>query len=182
KALEAHMDGFYVSKLIDVCDKADLFVTCTGQKHVINKNHIKKMKDGAILANTGHFDVEINTNYLYNQDRKPEIIKPNLECFKIKINKNYNKHKKIYLLSKGRVINLIGSDGHSSEVMALSFANQLLSIIYVAKNNKKMKNKLYKVPKEIDYEVAKLALSNLDIKIDELSLEQKNYHKEKVTF
>ena len=181
RALEAHMDGFYVYKLIDVCDKADLFITCTGQKYVINRNHINKMKDGAILANAGHFDVEINTKYLYTQDKKPEIIKPNLECFKIKLSNN-KKYKKIYLLSKGRVINLIGSEGHSSEVMSLSFANQLLSILYLVINHEKLESKLYNVPKEIDDEVAKLTLSNLGIKIDELSLEQRIYHKEKINF
>ncbi|MEO9363949.1 MAG: adenosylhomocysteinase [Nitrososphaera sp.] len=170
KALEARMDGFEVTTLLDAAPRGDLFVTCTGQTGVIRKEHFARMKDGAILANTGHFDVEIDASYLYSTTAKPEEVRPGVERFDIAGGK-----KKLYLLSKGRVVNLVAAEGHPPEVMALSFANQLMSILHVAKNHEKMERKVYGVPDEIDRAVAKGALDAMGVRIDEMTEEQKRY-------
>lgn len=168
KAIEANMDGFNVKRLSDVVSIGDIFITCTGQTHVIREEHIKKMKSGAILANAGHFDIEIDTKYLYSQDKSPASVRVDIDCFNIV-------GKKIYLISKGRVVNLVGAEGHPPEVMALSFANQLLSIIFISKNYHKMENKIYNVPREIDQSVAKYALDSLNIEIDKMTKTQRLY-------
>lgn len=160
KALEAHMDGFNVKRLSDAANIGDIFITCTGSSRIIREEHITKMKDGAILANAGHFDVEIDTNYLYSQDNFPVLVRPNVDCFKFR-------NKKVYLLSKGRVINLVGAEGHPPEVMALSFANQLLSILFLSKNYHSLENKVYNVPPEIDISVAHYAVEAANLKIDD---------------
>ncbi|WP_226987055.1 adenosylhomocysteinase [Candidatus Nitrososphaera evergladensis] len=167
RALEARMDGFEVTTLLNAAPYGDLFITCTGQTSVIRKEHFAKMKDGAILANTGHFDVEIDASYLYS-NAKPEEIRPGVERFSIA-------GKKLYLLSKGRVVNLVAAEGHPPEVMALSFANQLMSILHVAKNHAKMEEKVYSVPEDIDVQVAKSALDAMGVRIDEMTEEQKKY-------
>jgi adenosylhomocysteinase len=167
RALEARMDGFEVTTLLNAAPYGDLFITCTGQTSVIRKEHFAKMKDGAILANTGHFDVEIDASYLYS-NAKPEEIRPGVERFSIA-------GKKLYLLSKGRVVNLVAAEGHPPEVMALSFANQLMSILHVAKNHAKMEKKVYSVPEDIDVQVAKSALDAMGVRIDEMTEEQKKY-------
>jgi adenosylhomocysteinase len=167
RALEAKMDGFEVTRLIDAVQRGDLFVTCTGQTGVIRKKHFAKMKDGALLANAGHFDVEIDANYLYSTG-KPEQVRPGVELFKIA-------GKKLYLLSAGRVVNLVAAEGNPPEVMALSFANQLLSILHVAKNHEKMEARVYPVPESIDMEVARYALEATGATIDEMTDEQKQY-------
>jgi adenosylhomocysteinase len=168
KAIEANMDGFNVKRLSDVVSIGDIFITCTGQTHVIREEHIKKMKSGAILANAGHFDIEIDTKYLYSQDKSPASVRVDIDCFNIV-------GKKIYLISKGRVVNLVGAEGHPPEVMALSFANQLLSIIFISKNYHKMENKIYNVPSEIDQSVAKYALDSMNIEIDKMTKTQRLY-------
>jgi adenosylhomocysteinase len=168
KAIEANMDGFNVKRLLDVVSIGDIFITCTGQTHVIREEHIKKMKSGAILANAGHFDIEIDTKYLYSQDKSPASVRVDIDCFNII-------GKKIYLISKGRVVNLVGAEGHPPEVMALSFANQLLSIIFISKNYHKMENKIYNVPREIDQSVAKYALDSMNIEIDKMTKTQRLY-------
>jgi adenosylhomocysteinase len=168
KAIEANMDGFNVKRLLDVVSIGDIFITCTGQTHVIREEHIKKMKSGAILANAGHFDIEIDTKYLYSQDKSPASVRVDIDCFNIV-------GKKIYLISKGRVVNLVGAEGHPPEVMALSFANQLLSIIFISKNYHKMENKIYNVPREIDQSVAKYALDSMNIEIDKMTKTQRLY-------
>jgi adenosylhomocysteinase len=168
KAIEANMDGFNVKRLSDVVSIGDIFITCTGQTHVIREEHIKKMKSGAILANAGHFDIEIDTKYLYSQDKSPASVRADRDCFNIA-------GKKIYLISKGRVVNLVGAEGHPPEVMALSFANQLLSIIFISKNYHKMENKIYNVPREIDQSVAKYALDSMNIEIDKMTKTQRLY-------
>ena len=165
KALEAHMDGFNVRRLSDVVSSGDIFITCTGQTDVIREEHIKKMKNGAVLSNAGHFDVEIDINYINSLSPSPVISRPNVEVITIS-------GKRIFLLSKGRVINLIGAEGHPPEVMALSFANQLLSIIFVCDNYGKMQNQTYDVPVEIDVSVANYALKAMDIKIDSVTERQ----------
>ena len=160
KALEAHMDGFNVKRLSDVANIGDIFITCTGSSRIIREEHITKMKDGAMLANAGHFDVEIDINYLYSQDNFPVLVRPNVDCFRFR-------NKKLYLLSKGRVINLVGAEGHPPEVMALSFANQLLSILFLSKNYHSLENKVYNVPPEIDISVAHYAVEAAHLKIDD---------------
>jgi len=158
KALEAHLDGFNVQRLKDVLPLGDCFITCTGQRDVISKKDFSLMKNGVFLANAGHFDVEIDIHYLQSQDKFPKQMRPHLECYNIN-------GKKIHLIAKGRVINLIAGEGNASEVMDLSFANQLLSILYIAENYQNLKKKLHQVPKEIDEQVAHLALSAFDITI-----------------
>jgi adenosylhomocysteinase len=168
KALEAHMDGFNVNRLSNVAASADMFVTCTGQTNVIREEHIKKMKSGAMLANAGHFDVEIDVNYVYTRGDSAVTVRPNVESITIG-------GKRIFLLSKGRVVNLIGAEGHPPEIMALSFANQLLSIIFICRNHHKMQKCTYGVPNEIDVSVAKYALESMNIKIDSMTERQISY-------
>ncbi|MFL6391001.1 MAG: adenosylhomocysteinase [Nitrososphaeraceae archaeon] len=168
KALEAHIDGFGVRRLVHVAASGDIFITCTGQTDVIREEHIKRMKNGAVLANAGHFDVEIDVNYIYSKSCSPVIARPNVEAITIS-------GKRIYLLSKGRVINLIGAEGHPPEVMGLSFANQLLSIIFISNNYSKMRNQTYDVPFEIDNAVANYALKAMNIKIDSMTERQLLY-------
>jgi len=168
RALEAHMDGFAVKKLSDVAHIGDIFITCTGQTKVIRKEHMKKMKSGAILCNAGHFDVEIDINYLYQEDQKPISLRADVDCFTFC-------NKKIILLAKGRVVNLVSAEGHPPEVMDLSFSNQLLSIIFITKNHGKLNSRIYKVPCDIDYNVAKYSLYAMNIKIDKLTHLQEVY-------
>lgn len=167
RAIEAKMDGFAVSRLSDAAPAGDVFITCTGQTGVIRKEHFLKMKDGAVLANAGHFDVEIDTGALYATAR-PTQVRPNVERFIVN-------GKRLFLLSKGRVVNLVAAEGHPPEVMALSFANQLLSILHVAKNHNKMERKVHSVPEKIDEQVARYALGAMGIKIDEMTKEQRHY-------
>jgi adenosylhomocysteinase len=170
RALEAYMDGYQVRKIIQVVDKADIFITCTGQKNVISEKHFRKMKNGAILANAGHFDNEIEVDKLFLNSKQNYQIKPYLDCFHIH-------GKKIFLLSKGRVVNLVGAEGNPPEVMAMSFANQLLSIIHIFRNHKRMEKKVYSVPEHIDSNVAKLSLKYFGISIDKLTPLQIKYAK-----
>ena len=168
RALEAKMDGFSVARLADAAANGDIFITCTGQSGVIRKDHFVKMKDGAILANAGHFDVEIDAAYLYSSCKRPEEVRQGVERFSVK-------GKKLYLLSKGRVANLVLAEGNPPEVMDLSFANQLLCILHTAKNHGKMDAKVHEVPREIDDRVASHALAAMGVEIDRLTLEQKRY-------
>ncbi|HEY7570896.1 MAG TPA: adenosylhomocysteinase [Nitrososphaeraceae archaeon] len=168
RAMEASMDGYTVSKLSICAGYADFIITCTGQKHVISISEIIKMKSGVILANAGHFDTEIDIHSLHSKDKFPIQVRPYVEQFTIQ-------RKLVYLISRGRVLNLVGSEGSPPEVMSLSFANQLLSIIYIAKNYSKMLPGIYCVPKEIDNYVAEAALRGMNIEIDKLSKMQRRY-------
>ena len=168
RALEAHMDGYIVKRLLDAAGSGDIFLTCTGQTKVIRKEHFQKMKHGAILANAGHFDVEIDVDYLYKQDSNPGCVRADVSSFNIV-------DKKIYLIGRGRVINLVSGEGHPPEVMSLSFANQLLSILFVTKFHARLKNKLHKVPRGIDRAVAHYSIESMKIRIDKLTDEQKAY-------
>jgi adenosylhomocysteinase len=169
KALEAHMDGFEVLPIKKAATIGDIFITCTGMTDVIRKENLLAMKNGAIVGNVGHFDVEVDTKFLLNNSKSVKQVRPNLdECI-------LPTGKKIYLISKGRVANLIASEGHPPEVMALSFSNQLHSILYILKNHKKMKNQVYEVPKEIDDQVAFNALNSMNIKIDRPTKKQIAY-------
>lgn len=168
RALEAVMDGFQVMPISEAAPIGDIFVTVTGNINVIRKEHMLKMKDGAILANSGHFNVEINVPSLEESSVSKRLIKPNLEEYKLKDG------RRIYLLAEGRLVNLASAEGHPSEVMDMSFSNQALCVEYLAKNPK-MAPKVYGVPREIDEMVAKLKLKSMNIEIDELSEEQKQY-------
>jgi len=171
KAIEAKMDGFEVMPMLDAAALGDIFITCTGQTCIIRKEHFLKMKDGVILANAGHFDVEIDTKSLYSISQgKPARINANTERFDV-----VNGKKKKKLLSKGRVVNLVAAEGHPPEVMALSFANQLLSILYIARNYDRMDVKVHSVPEQIDQDVGSYALDSMGIKIDQMTVEQERY-------
>lgn len=169
KALEAVMDGFRVMKMEDAAKEGDIFVTVTGNKNVIRKEHIEKMKNFAILANSGHFNLEISIPDLEELSVKKEKIRDNVEKYYLK------NGKKIYLLSEGRLVNLAAAEGHPSEVMDMSFANQALCVKYIAENYENLQPKVYDVPREIDEKVAKLKLKTMNIEIDELTEEQKRY-------
>jgi adenosylhomocysteinase len=170
KALEAYMDGYGVKKINQVLQNADIIITCTGQKNVIAEKHFKKMKNGTILANAGHFDNEIEVEKLFSNSNDNYSIKQYLDCF------NMN-GRKIFLLAKGRVVNLVGGEGNPPEVMAMSFANQLLSILHIFQNHKRMQKKVFSVPEKIDSSVAKLSLKYLQISIDKLNSAQIEYAK-----
>ena len=169
KALEAHMDGFEVMPMAQACKIGEIFVTCTGMTSVIRKEHIIKMKDGVILGNVGHFDVEIDSKFLLKKSKSVRQVRPSLdEC----VLKN---GKKIYLIGQGRLANLVAAEGHPPEVMAQSFSNQILSVLYILKNHKKIGNNVIKVPDEIDIQIAVDALKAMDVKIDKLTKEQITY-------
>ncbi|MEK0323867.1 MAG: adenosylhomocysteinase [Nitrosopumilus sp.] len=169
KALEAHMDGFEVMPMAQAAKIGDIFVTCTGMTSVIRREHILQMKDGAVMGNVGHFDVEIDSNFLLKKSKSVKEVRPNLdEC----ILKN---GKRVYLIGKGRLANLVAAEGHPPEVMAQSFSNQILSVLHILKNHKKMENKIINVPEEIDKQIAVDALKAMDVKIDKLTPEQVTY-------
>ncbi|MDI9620140.1 MAG: adenosylhomocysteinase [Candidatus Nezhaarchaeota archaeon] len=169
RALEAVMDGFTVKSMVEACRVGDIFVTATGNINVIRGEHILKMKDGAILANSGHFNVEINLNDLEVITKEKREIKANI-AEHVLIN-----GKKVYVLAEGRLVNLVAAEGHPSEVMDMSFANQALSVEYLVKRGRELRPAVYSVPKEIDEEVARLKLESMNVKIDELTEEQKKY-------
>ena len=168
RALEAAMNGFRVMPIGDAAAIGDLFITTTGDINVIRKEHMQKMKDGTILANSGHFNVEISIKNLQEIAVSKRSMRPNLEEYSLEDD------RKLYLLAEGRLVNLAAAEGHPSEVMDMSFANQALCAEYLAKTQK-MPPKVYPVPKEIDEKVAKLKLNAMKIKIDELTDEQKRY-------
>lgn len=169
KALQATMDGFSVMRLIDASKIGDIFVTVTGDKHVIRKEHFQKMKDGSILANSGHFDIEIKIPDLESLKRSKRQIKQSVEEYYLKDG------RKIYLLAQGRLVNLAAAEGHPSSVMDMSFANHALCARWLVKNYKNLEADVYDVPKEIDEKIARLKLQSLEIQIDSLSKEQKKY-------
>ncbi|MCJ7614578.1 adenosylhomocysteinase [Candidatus Bathyarchaeota archaeon] len=168
KALEAVMDGFHVMPMDKAAEIGDVFVTLTGNKSVIRKEHMQKMKDGAIIANSGHFNVEINIPDLEKMSVSKRTLRPNLEEYTLKDG------RKLHLLAEGRLVNLAAAEGHPSEVMDMSFANQALSTEYLVKN-RELETRVYRVPKEIDELVASLKLKALNVEIDELTDEQKKY-------
>jgi len=168
RALEAVMDGFQVMSMSEAVRIGDIFVTVTGDTSVIRKEHMTRMKDGAIIANSGHFNVEINIPDLESLASSKRTLRPNLEEYKLK------KGRKLYLLAEGRLVNLASAEGHPSEVMDMSFANQALCVEFLMKT-KKLEPKVYNVPKEIDDSVATLKLKSMGITIDKLTAEQKKY-------
>lgn len=169
KALEAHMDGFEVMPMSEAAKIGEMFVTCTGMTSVIRKEHILKMREGAIMGNVGHFDVEIDSKFLLKSSKSVREVRPNLDECTLKNGRH------VYLIGQGRLANLVAAEGHPPEVMAQSFSNQILSVLYILKNHKKMENKIIDVPKEIDQQIAVDALKSMDVKIDKLTSEQVKY-------
>ena len=168
RALEAVMDGFQVLPMSEAAEDGDIFVTTTGNVNVIRKEHMLKMRDGTLLANSGHFNVEIGVSDLADITVSKRTIRPNLEEHTLK------NGRKIFLLAEGRLVNLASAEGHPSEVMDMSFSNQAMCVEYLAKNPN-LKAGVYSVPKEIDEKVASLKLSGMGIRIDEMTDEQKKY-------
>ncbi|MEM2879304.1 MAG: adenosylhomocysteinase [Candidatus Bathyarchaeia archaeon] len=168
RALEAVMDGFRVMPISEAAEIGEIFVTATGNINVIRKEHMQKMRDGAILANSGHFNVEISLKDLKELAVSKRLIRQNLEEYTLRDG------RKLYLLAEGRLVNLAAAEGHPSEVMDMSFANQALCVEYLVKSER-MPPRVYQVPKEIDEAVAKLKLEAMHVKIDTLTEEQKKY-------
>ncbi|NOH02210.1 MAG: adenosylhomocysteinase [Chloroflexi bacterium] len=170
KALEAAMDGFQVMPMLDAAKIGDIFCTVTGDLNVIDGKHFEVMKDGALVANSGHFNVEINIPALEKMSKgKPSLVRPFVDQYEIKDG------RKINILGEGRLINLASAEGHPASVMDMSFANQALSAEYMAKNADKLEKKVYSVPTEIDNEIARLKLEAMGVKIDVLTDEQLHY-------
>jgi adenosylhomocysteinase len=169
KALEAKMDGFRVMKLIDACKEGDVFVTVTGDIDVIDTKNFLAMKDGALICNSGHFDVEINKKNLKRISKGIRLIRTSCQEYELK------NGKKLYLLAEGRLVNLSAAEGHPAMVMDMSFANQSLASEYLVKKGKRLEKKVYKLPDELDMEIASLKLKSMGIAIDALSPAQKKY-------
>ena len=169
KALEAAMEGYRVMPIEKAALEGDVFLTVTGDKHVIDIQHILQMKNGAFLANAGHFDWEINVSDLKAYATEIKQIRPNLEEYKL------NNGKSIYIFAQGRLVNLVAAEGHPASVMDMSFANQALGIEFLVKNKGKLENKLYTLPHEVDVKIAQLKLKSMGIEIDTLTKEQEEY-------
>ena len=169
RALEAAMDGFRVMPLKAACKLGDVFITVTGDKNVIDLPHLQIMKNGAILANSGHFNVEINIPALESLSKAKRRIRSVVDEFVLKDG------RRIYLLGEGRLINLAAAEGHPASVMDMSFADQALCLEYMIKNHANLKNEVYSVPERIDTHVAYLKLKSMNIGIDRLTREQRKY-------
>ena len=168
-ALEAVMDGFQVMPLLEASKIGDIFITVTGDKNVIDKAHFQVMKDGAILANSGHFNAEINIPALEEMNKKKRTIRTYVEEYTLEDGRC------LYLLGEGRLINLAAAEGHPASVMDMSFANQALCMEYMVQNRGKLDIKVHPVPEEIDNEVARLKLKAMGVAIDTLTAEQQKY-------
>jgi adenosylhomocysteinase len=171
RALEAKMDGFEVMPIKAAAEVGEIFVTVTGNKHVIDASVLEIMKNGAIVANSGHFDNEINVDYLNKISESSFEIRPNVKEYHLKNGKT------IYLLAEGRLVNLSAAEGHPSEVMDMSFANQALVAEWLTheKNIEKLEKQVYPVPREIDEKIAMHKLKSMGVEIDTLTKEQEEY-------
>jgi len=170
KALEAVMDGYEVAPMLDAAKLGDIFCTVTGDLNVIDGHHFKVMKDGAIVANSGHFNVEINIPALEKMSKgEPALVRPFVQQYVTKDG------RKINILGEGRLINLASAEGHPASVMDMSFANQALAAEYMLKNADKLKKKVYSVPADVDAEIARIKLDAMGVKIDVLTDEQTKY-------
>ena len=169
KAIEAVMDGFEVMPMAGAAKIGDVFVTLTGDINVIDEPHFKLMKDGAIVCNSGHFNVELNLGALRKISVSVKTVKLNVEEYQLK------NGRRIYVLAEGRLVNLACAEGHPAAVMDMSFCGQALAAEYVAKNHDKLDKKVYALPEKLDQEIARLKLRALNIKIDSLTAEQKKY-------
>lgn len=169
KSIEAHMDGFRAMSMDEAAPLGDIFITVTGCKDIIRKQHFAKMKNGAIFCNAGHFDVEINKPELNELAVSNRVVRNNIEEFVMQDG------RKLYLLAEGRLVNLAAGDGHPAEIMDMSFSLQALSAKYVLENKGKLTNKVHVVPEFIDRKVAQLKLNSLGSSIDKLTPEQEEY-------
>jgi adenosylhomocysteinase len=169
RGLEAAMDGYRVLPTLEAAAQGDVFVTVTGNKHVLGPKHFEVMRDGAILANAGHFDVEIDLASLRASATDQRRVRDEVIEYKI------DGERRIYVLSEGRLVNLAAAEGHPASVMDMSFANQALSVEWLAVNAASLEKKVYDVPEHIDREVARLKLETMGVRIDELTTEQKAY-------
>jgi len=168
-ALEAVMDGYRVMPMAEAAKIGDIFVTLTGDINVIDQRHFEVMKDGAIIANSGHFNVEINIPALEKMANEKRLVRPFVEAYYLKDGRI------IHILGEGRLINLAAAEGHPASVMDMSFANQALGAEYLVKNADKLENRVYSVPEVIDREIARLKLESMNIKLDTLTDEQVKY-------
>ena len=168
-ALEAVMDGYRVMTMEEAAKIGDIFVSVTGDINVIDRHHFEMMKDGAIIANSGHFNVEINIPALEELAATKRLVRPFVEEYAMKDG------RRIHILGEGRLINLAAAEGHPASVMDMSFANQALSAEYMGKNAAKLEKRVYSVPEEIDKEIARLKLAAMNVSIDKLSAEQVSY-------
>src|SRR5512137_429962 len=168
-ALEAVMDGFRVLEMNEAARIGDIFVTVTGDLNVIDKSHFELMKDGVIVANSGHFNVEINIPMLEKMSKEKRLVRPFVEQYVL------NDDRRINLLGEGRLINLAAAEGHPASVMDMSFANQALSVEYMVKHADQLEKKVYSVPQEIDTEIARLKLDAMGVQIDKLTPAQEKY-------
>ena len=169
KALEAVMDGFRVMPMQEAVQEAGLIVTLTGDIHVLRKEHFEAMKDGAIIANSGHFNVEIDIPVLEKLSVDKRLARPYVDMYTLEDG------RKLYLVGEGRLVNLAAAEGHPASVMDMSFANQALSLEYIAKNHDNFENRVYDVPESIDEMVAQLKLQAFGVEIDTLTDEQVKY-------
>ena len=169
RAMEAFMEGYQVMTLMEASAIGDIFITVTGDKSVLDKHHMERMKDGALIANSGHFNVEINIEALEAMAKDRRTIRDFVEEFRMPDG------RRLYLLGEGRLINLAAAEGHPASVMDMSFANQALGTEYIVKHASELKNKVYAVPKDIDQEIARLKLRSLGVTIDSLTKEQEKY-------
>jgi adenosylhomocysteinase len=163
------MDGFEVMSMAEAARVGKVFVTVTGNKSIIRKEHFRAMPDGAIVCNSGHFNVELDIESLRSLSRGRRTVKPFVDEYKLR------NGRRIYLLGEGRLINLASAEGHPASVMDMSFANQALSAEFLARNARKLEKKVYRVPLEIDREIARLKLQSMGIGIDRLTPEQQRY-------
>ncbi len=169
KALEAVMDGFRVMPMQKAAQEGDLIITLTGDIHVLRKEHFEAMKDGAIIANSGHFNVEIDIPALEKLSVDKQNARPYVDAYTLEDG------RKLYLVGEGRLVNLAAAEGHPASVMDMSFANQALSLEYIAKNHDQFENRVYDVPESIDESVAELKLEAFGVEIDTLTAEQEKY-------
>jgi adenosylhomocysteinase len=169
RALEAVMEGYEVMPLLEAAKVGNIFITVTGDKNIIDKKHFQVMKDGAIMANSGHFNAEINIPVLESLSRSKRTIRSFVEEYSLKDGRS------LYLLGEGRLINLAAAEGHPASVMDMSFANQALCMEYLVKNKGKLEIKVHTVPEDIDKEVARLKLKAMGVAIDKLTAEQRKY-------
>jgi len=169
RTLEAAMDGYRVMKISDAAKIGDIFVTATGDKNVTDIKHMKAMKDGAILANSGHFNVEVNVEALEKIKKGKRTVRPFVQEYVLP------REKRLYLLGEGKLINLVAAEGHPAEVMDMSFAVQALAAEYFVKNKGRLKNKVYVLPEKLDTMVARLKLKAMGMGLDKLTREQEKY-------
>jgi adenosylhomocysteinase len=169
RAIEAVMDGFRVLPMDEAAAHGDIFVTVTGNKHVIRGEHFESMKDGAIVCNSGHFDIELDLKTLRTKAKEVKNVRPFTEQYIL------NSGKSVVVLGEGRLVNLAAAEGHPSAVMDMSFANQALAVEYLVKNKGKLEPGLYSIPTEVDQEIARLKLQAMKINIDSLTQEQIDY-------